>query len=85
MITSILAPGDNPAYPPMSALAGPVWPARAHNGREVSPQGTPSLDDDLADAPGKCRVRVGREERVGHQHVDLLNGGERRQADHPPL
>ncbi len=45
----------------------------------------PHLDHDLANPPGKRGMRVGREERVGHEHVDLLNGRERREADHPPL
>ena len=46
---------------------------------------SPPLDNNLADPPGKRGMRLCREERVGHEHVDLLNGRERRQADHPPL
>ena len=46
---------------------------------------TDLLDDDLTDPPGQCRVRIGREQDVGDEHVRLLHRRERRQADHAPL
>ena len=44
-----------------------------------------SLDDDLADPAAERGVRVGGQQAVGDEHVDVLEHCEGRQADHAPL